>query len=190
MALVGAVWAFWTRGSVFSLTTDAPWLAGSASFWGLGVWCGLAIALALWIVAMTRVLVQRTAWARRLHLALRIALLGLSPGRIAQLALLSAAAEELFFRAALAPSLGLFTSALVFGLLHVSPQGTGFAWSLWAMVMGLLFGGLFLGSGSLLPALLAHALINYENMHYLCNYDPTPLDMDRAGPQDSRRETV
>lgn len=26
---------------------------------------------------------------------------------------------------------------------------------------------------------LARAVINYENMQYICNYDPTPLDMDR-----------
>jgi membrane protease YdiL (CAAX protease family) len=118
---------------------------------------------------------------------LRATLLGLPPGRIALLAVLSATAEELLFRAALVPSMGLWASSLVFGLAHVSRSSSKLAWSLWAFVMGLAFGALFLASGSLWPSIVAHALINYENMHYICNYDPTPLDMDRENPQPAQR---
>jgi membrane protease YdiL (CAAX protease family) len=46
-------------------------------------------------------------------------------------------------------------------------------------VMGALFGVLYEASGTLLAPVLAHALINYENMQYIIHYDPTPLDMDR-----------
>jgi uncharacterized protein len=182
MGALGVGWAFGTRGSVFSLS-DAAWLRSPS----LGAWCVIAVAIAVSVVAATRELVRRTRWARRLHLNLRGTLLGLTPGRIALLSLLSATAEELFFRAALAPSLGLVASSVLFGLAHVGPGEQKLAWSLWALLMGLVFGALFFASGSLLPPLLAHALINYENMHYICNYDPTPLDIDRMHAQSARK---
>ena len=81
-----------------------------------------------------------TSWARELHVTLRGSLLGLTPGRMLQLSVLSALSEELLFRALLGPLIGLVPSALVFGVLHVSPRGTSLAWPLWAFVMGLLFG--------------------------------------------------
>jgi membrane protease YdiL (CAAX protease family) len=185
MGALGAGWAFWTRGTVLSVS-DGAWFRSTS----LSVWCGAAVGVAVSVVLLTRELVHRTRWARQLHQSLRGALLGLSTSRIALLSLLSATAEELFFRAALAPSLGLLASAVLFGAAHISPAEPKLAWSLWALVMGLVFGLLFFASGSLLPPLLAHALINYENMHYICNYDPTPLDIDRRRPQDSRRESL
>jgi membrane protease YdiL (CAAX protease family) len=188
MGAIGACWAYWSRAAVFR----APGAAEKVSQdpWSLGVWCVIAIVLAIAVVAITRWLVQRTQWARRLHLALRGPLLGLTPSRIALLSLLSATGEELFFRAALTPSVGLWASALIFGLCHATPDVGGPSWSIWAFVMGLVFGALFLASGSLLPSMLAHALINHENMHYICNYDPTPLDIDRLTTQGSRRGSV
>jgi membrane protease YdiL (CAAX protease family) len=179
MAAFAALWAYWTRGSVLSLD-QAPWLSPDRRFAAIfGLVLGLGIAVAT--VASTRLLVSRTAWARELHLTLRAALLGLPAGRVAQLALLSSVSEELLFRGALMPTLGLWGSSLLFGVLHVSPRGTYFAWALWALVMGLLFGALFAASGTLLAPILAHALINYENMQYIIHYDPTPLDKSRPG---------
>jgi membrane protease YdiL (CAAX protease family) len=179
MAALAALWAYWTRGSVLSLD-QPPWLSPQRGLSaGLGLALGLVLALAT--IASTRWLVARTAWARELHLTLRAALLGLPAGRVAQLALLSSVSEELLFRGALMPALGLVGSSLLFGVLHVSPRGTFFAWSLWATVMGLAFGALFAASGTLLAPILAHALINYENMQYIIHYDPTPLDKRRLG---------
>ena len=179
MATVAALWAYWTRGAVLSLEA-APWLSPNRGLaTGLGI--GLGVVVALVTIASTRVLVARTTWARELHLTLRAALLGMSAGRVLTLALLSSISEELLFRAALLPALGLLASSLVFGILHVSPRGTYFAWTLWATLMGFTFGALFLASGSLLAPIVAHALINYENMQYIIHYDPTPVDRSRLG---------
>jgi membrane protease YdiL (CAAX protease family) len=188
MGAIGASWAYWSRKAVFRAPA-VPWAVPRGP-WLLGVWCLIAILLAIIVIITTRWLVVRTRWARRLHMTLRGPLLGLTPSRIALLSVLSASAEELFFRAALTPSTGLWGSALIFGLCHVTPKAGGISWSLWALVMGVAFGALFLASGSLLPPLLAHALINHENMHYICNYDPTPLDIDRLTPQGPRRGSV
>ena len=187
MGAIGASWAYGTRAAVFQ-APHVPW-ATLSSPWFLGVWCVIAIVLAIAVVATTRWLVQRTRWARRLHLNLRGPLLGLTPGRIALLSVLSATAEELFFRAALTPSVGVWGSSLLFALCHLTPK-VGLSWSVWAFVMGLLFAALFLVSGSLWPPILLHALINHQNMHYICNYDPTPLDIDRIAAHGPRRGPV
>ena len=99
------------------------------------------------------------------------------------LACASAVAEELFFRAALLPLCGILLSSLLFGLLHVSPRETFLGWVLWATIMGVVFGGLYVASGTLLAPIIAHAAINFENMQYLCTYDPTSVDTPRVAPQ-------
>jgi membrane protease YdiL (CAAX protease family) len=188
MGAVGAAWAYWARGAVLTLPEETR--SSALQNWGVWVWCLVALGFAAATVASTRLLVKHTKWARRLHMRLRGLLLGLSGSRIALLSLLSATAEELVFRAALAPSLGLVWSSVLFGALHVSPRGAGHAWGLWAFVMGLCFGALYFASGSLLPPILAHAVINFENMHYICSFDPTRRYTRRAGPQGSLEPPV
>lgn len=177
MAIVGAGWAYVSRGAVLSPAGE-PWFG--ARYAGAVGLC-LGAALALGTILATRVLVVHTRWARELHLTLRAALVGTSPRRVAQLALLSGISEELLFRSALAPSLGIVASSLLFGLMHIAPRGIYLAWALWASVMGMAFAVLFEASGTLLAPILAHVLINYENMQYIIHYDPTPLDSDRLG---------
>jgi membrane protease YdiL (CAAX protease family) len=185
MGALGAGWAYWKRGSAFSLS-DGGWFGSSSVM----LWSLAAAAFAVSVALVTKGLVRRTRWAKSLHMELRATILGMAPERIALLAVLSATAEELLFRSALVPSLGLLASSTVFGLAHFSPGVSKLAWSVWALLMGLTFGVLFLASGSLWPPIVAHALINYENMHYICNYDPTPLDMDREHPQETQRESL
>jgi membrane protease YdiL (CAAX protease family) len=122
-------------------------------------------------------------------MTLRGLLLGLTPGRMLQLSVLSALSEELLFRALLVPMMGLVPSALVFGVLHISPRGTSVAWPVWAFAMGVSFGALFEASGTLFAPILAHALINYENMQYISNYDPSPLEIDRPGRREVTRKS-
>ncbi len=177
MGAAGFAWAQLSHGS--ALSSPRPgWLSSNPV---IALSAGLLIALLVAAVTVwsTRLLVARTEWARTLHRELRATLVGSSAGQLALLAGLSALAEELLFRAALQPAVGLVASSLIFGLVHVSPRGTGFAWTLWALLMGLIFGVLFEASGSLIVPIAAHALINYENMQYICNYDPTYFDIDR-----------
>ncbi len=174
MGAVGFAWARIARGAVLTTPKNA-WLSQDSSV-ALSMGCALALLVVVITVWSTRVLVARTQWARALHRELRITLVGSSAGQLAVLASLSAFAEELFFRAALQPVVGLVAASCAFGLVHVSPRGTGVAWTAWALLMGLVFGVLFEASGSLIVPIVAHALINYENMQYICNYDPTYLD--------------
>jgi len=138
-------------------------------------------------VAATRWLVRHTRWARSLRVTLRSALLGASSRRLLLLALSSSLAEELLFRAALLPSIGVLASSLIFGALHNSAsRDSQLPWMLWATLMGLVFGLLFVASGSLLAPLFAHAAINYENMHYVCSEQPVQTAGTRSDPHGER----
>ncbi|MEY4511236.1 MAG: hypothetical protein RLZZ450_3358 [Pseudomonadota bacterium] len=187
LAALGAGLAYLLHGQVL----HAPRGPRFSDHPSLALFGGLALAalVTLITVVSTRWLVARTTWARKLHGTLRAALLGATPQRLLLLAVASSVAEELFFRAALLPWIGLFASSLVFGLLHVSSRETYLGWMLWASLMGAVFGVLFVGSGGLLAPIVAHAAINYENMRYLCSFDPTGIDRSQKpthGPRARR----
>ncbi|RYZ55073.1 MAG: CPBP family intramembrane metalloprotease [Proteobacteria bacterium] len=80
------------------------------------------------------------------------------------LAVVSALGEELLFRGAIQPELGLIGTACLFGLLHLGPQGLLSIWTLWAVLSGLMFGWMFQQTGSLLPVILCHIIVNTISM--------------------------
>lgn len=178
----GAAWALSTRGSVLSAPRSWLSLSGPRS----AAWIGLAgtLLLTLSTLWVTRWLVGHTRWAARLHLHLRSSLLGTTRRQMLVLASLAACSEEIVFRAALGPSLGFVGSSALFAVLHRGPQESPLQPKLWAFAMGLCLSALYLASGTLLAPVLAHALINYENMQYICNHKPTLRHIDdfRAAP--------
>lgn len=126
----------------------------------LGAGSGLAV------VALTRLL-GRWAPMRRLEQELS-SLLG-RPGSvaIAVLAVTSAVGEEVLFRGALQPLLGLVLTAIVFGLVHGGPTPRFRAWALFALLAGLLLGWLEEFTGNLLAPILCHLTVNYFNLHHI-----------------------
>ncbi len=127
----------------------------------------LGTALAVATIGATRQFVRRWDWARALHADLRPAVRGAGGGAIVLLGVAGAASEELFFRGLLTTSLGLVVSSLAFGLLHQMRGPARWVWAAWATVMGFLFGGLLLATGSLLGPIVAHAAINVANLRFL-----------------------
>ena len=77
------------------------------------------------------------------------------------LAVLSSVAEELFFRGALLPLIGVWGQALLFALMHPAPR-KAWSYTVFTGVAGLAFGYATLYSGSLLPAIFAHFVINLQ----------------------------
>jgi uncharacterized protein len=77
------------------------------------------------------------------------------------LAVLSSLAEEIFFRGALMPLLGVWGQALVFGLLHPMPR-RAWLYTVFTCGAGLCFGYATLWTGSLIPAIAAHFVINLQ----------------------------
>ena len=133
----------------------------------LAVSVGLGGALAFAVVATTPALIRRAAWARALRDEMRPIVETLSPAEILFLAVSSGLAEELFFRGAMQPVLGLVATSVVFGAVHTGPKRVFMAWSIWAFVMGLLFGLIFEATGVLWGPVLAHVLINDRNLTYM-----------------------
>lgn len=179
---------------VLSLLTLAVALARDESpveteAWVEGVpsWvCHLAsiaggVLLAFVTVRATRTFVKRWGWAKMLHADLRPAVRDAGNGTILVLGIASSVAEELFFRGLLTPALGLVLSSLAFGGLHQLRGRVGWIWAGWATVMGLLFGSLFLATGSLVGPIIAHAAINVMNLRFLRDTDVEPKKPRRLG---------
>jgi len=75
--------------------------------------------------------------------------------------------EEVFFRGALMPWIGLVPQAILFGLLHIGPSKRFLPWTAWALLMGLVFGGLVELTGDLGGAIACHFTINFMNLHFI-----------------------
>lgn len=178
IGLAAGIWAYVWR--------DSPWLHPEP-WLELPAWAAhgysalLGLTFGLGVVALTRVLVERSAWARTLHDELRPLARGITTETIVWLALLSSFAEELLFRAILQPATNVWIQALVFGLLHQIPGRARWIWAGWATIMGALLGLLFVGTGSLVGPLVAHALINGMNLRFLKTHDATPVSRALGG---------
>jgi membrane protease YdiL (CAAX protease family) len=154
--LIGAL-----RGDVdiYRLASSEPWkLAFSPA---LGVVVGLGLVFA------SRLCVHRFDWARRLHRDFRGLLGNLSARDVFVLAAASSVGEELLFRGALLPWIGLVPSTVVFAALHVGPGVRFLPWTASAFLVGLLFGGLYVLLGDLGAPIAAHFTINYLNLGYI-----------------------
>ena len=135
----------------------------------LGIVAGLLIGLGF--VFASRFATHRFEWGRALHRDLR-ALLGPLPSmEIVALALGSAFGEEIFFRGALLPAIGLWASSVIFALLHIGPKLRFLPWTFSSLVAGLVFGQLFLWAGDLGGPVVAHFTVNALNLRYLATTD-------------------
>lgn len=85
------------------------------------------------------------------------------------IAIISGVAEELFFRGVLQTQYGIWVASLIFGLAHIWRK-TAILYGIYAAVMGLLFGGLYLWSGSLWVPTLAHIVNNFVAILYYVHY--------------------
>jgi hypothetical protein len=149
------------------------WL-GTRGWAALLLSLGLGMVLGSTTIAATPVMVQRWRWARALHLALRPAAHGAGNPALFLVAVASATGEELLFRGLLVPLLGVTASSLAFGLMHQIGGRGRWWWMAWATVMGLLFGEIYAMTGSLVGPLVAHGAINYSNLRFLRDNDPSP----------------
>ena len=135
----------------------------------LGILAGLLMGLG--IVFASRLAVHRFEWARALHRDLRGLLGPLPASEIVVLSLASSMGEEIFFRGAMMPAAGLLLSSAIFALLHIGPRMRFLPWTISSLVAGLMFGQLFLWSGDLTGAVVAHFTVNFLNLRYLSAND-------------------
>lgn len=126
---------------------------------------------------------------RRLKMTFAQIFKGLNFPQVFLLAALSSIGEELLFRGALQPFLGVWFTALIFAVLHVDPDGRSMIWTCWALIGGIVMGFAVQTTGSLWPAILIHFgvnLISIRRVSRLAKKSATSqeshLGITRGGP--------
>jgi len=160
---------------IWGALTGRPWLLFSPGITSpmdllLGVTAGLGLGIS--VVLLTRLSLAWLAWAREMYRWFGQVLGPLSRRDAFWLALLSSIGEELFFRGAMQPSLGLWITSAIFGLAHLPPRARYLPWTATAALMGLAMGAITLWTHNLAGAMLAHFLINFLNLSQLERYAP------------------
>jgi len=139
----------------------------------------LAAGAGLWAASLGLLEVQSVFWPpseaflemfRQLHKALRPRDALDAAFSVAAIAIFPATCEEILFRGVVLPALArplgaigaVLTSALMFGLIHLDAAGDGAAFTRipFAILVGVGLGLLRVWTGSLLPPILAHAVLN------------------------------
>lgn len=117
-------------------------------------------------LAGTAVLLAATPWMMRFDWAQRITELvrqvfgSLTLTQALWLGLVSGVCEELLFRGALQPMLGVVPASILFALAHLIG-----GWWIFALAVGLALGILYDWGGNLWPCVLAHGLLNTINLY-------------------------
>ncbi len=156
LALGGVVWLGTTQGSI-----QAPVFIDSDHWWQ-DLLLGLAAASVL--LLSWRVAQLFLTPVQELERQLGKMLSGIAPNDVLPLALLSGFAEEFFFRGAMQMAWGWPWTTAIFALLHTGRQRIFLLWTAFAALAGLLFALLTEWRGNLLPAILAHVLVNAINL--------------------------
>lgn len=169
-------------GGLYAVALIWCWLAGRAlPFIGMpaqrsievGILAGLAVAA--FGVISSRLAVRWIEAVRKLAQRFRDLVGPLSRREILLIAACSSLGEEAFFRGAVQPAFGIVVASLVFGCLHAPVERVFWIWTIWAVGMGFVLGGLALWEGGLVAPVVAHFGINWLNLTHICSL-PTGED--------------
>ena len=160
MAAGAALWRVVIQGEPMFFASVAAQQRG-VSFWGD---VAVGVGTGLFVILLSDLLTERTQWGEDLARRLAETVGSLSGLQCVGLALLSGIGEEMFFRGALQPVVGLGWASLLFGLMHFAPDKALLPWTGFAVVMGAVLGALYLWTGSLWAPILAHVVINGVNL--------------------------
>jgi membrane protease YdiL (CAAX protease family) len=141
----------------------------AANWWGLYLWHGWSWSARDWgiVLAATALLtgVNAVVWATSDHLRQAMSrlfddVLGpLQPIDFPLVALLSGIGEEIAFRGAAQPLMGIVPSSLLFAVLHIPGPGL-WVYGLWALFASLFLGNLYAWTGNLFVPIGVHILNN------------------------------
>ena len=131
---------------------------------GLGGAMLAGLILGLFSLGLSEGLTRFSSLGEALADTLGESLVGITAADGILLAFASGIAEEMFFRGALQPAVGLVWASLLFGACHFLPRRELALWSLYAVAMGFAFGWLFEATGHLVAPIAAHVLVNAVNL--------------------------
>ncbi|MBI4614372.1 MAG: CPBP family intramembrane metalloprotease [Planctomycetes bacterium] len=154
-------------------TVQSPetWRVGAIQT-ALGLAAGLAVVAAGWLSS------RLLPWMRTLEREFETYLFWVRGWTdILTVAVLSALAEEAFFRGLLQPWLGLGWASFLFAACHPPLNSRLALWPVFAMAMGLLMGWLFEITGeNLLAPTATHFLVNLLNLRLITARKPSGAD--------------
>lgn len=140
---------------------------------------GIVVAAVLFLLLFQRLLEDFFASYATFKRRLALMFGGLGWLGVIWLALVSAFGEELLFRGAIQPFLGLWFTSVLFGLLHLDPEGGISAWTIWAVLAGVILGAVVEVTGSLWPAIIIHFVVNFVGIRSLTRIVLKPI---KTGP--------
>jgi membrane protease YdiL (CAAX protease family) len=153
MGAGGLAWAAFLEGPSYLSPNRQPTLLVSA--------LGLGVAAAVAVHGVSLLLERWIKSLKALSEEMRAVFGRLGHAQVLAFSFSSALGEELLFRAALLPATGLVVSSLVFGAAHGFFHPRYLAWSLFAVAMGFVLGGLTLWTGNVVAAVICHFTVNY-----------------------------
>ena len=150
----------------FSLLRWEQWLSN----WGIGqferdVLVGAMIGLAS--VKISRIMSAQFQWAKRIDDDFAPFFREQSSLNLTLLALSSSLVEEIVFRGWLQGLIGFVAASIIFGLLHMPPKREHWPWTISALTMGFVLGGMYEWRGAVTAPFVTHFTINYFNLHAL-----------------------
>ena len=125
---------------------------------------GIGVFVGLLTIAAGELLTEYTNLGEGLADLVGETLAGVRVPEAILLALASGLAEEMLFRGALQPTVGLVWASVIFGVCHFVPRRDLILWSVYAVVMGFVFGLLFEWTGHLAAPVAAHTVVNAVNL--------------------------
>ncbi len=170
---VGLAWGFYAAMAAIALLWrgfwdgQLPWSVPGASPLPLAVRIVAGVVVGLAAVGASRWWIGQSERASRLSEELGRMLGPMSASAAWGLALASGVGEELLFRGAAQPALGIVLASLLFAAVHYLPGPGLWIWSLYALAAGLVLGGLFEWTGDALAPVVAHAVLNGVNLNWL-----------------------
>lgn len=160
MVIAALLWRGWWDGQL-------PWSAPGTAPIPLLLRFGAGLGTGLLGVGLSRWWIDRSERGRRLSDELGRVLGPMGAGTAWGLALASGLGEELLFRGAAQPAIGLVLASLLFAAVHYLPGPGLWIWTLYALAAGLILGGLFQWTGDALAPVTAHAVLNGINLSWL-----------------------
>lgn len=160
MGVVALLWRGWWD-------QDWPWAAPGVEAAPLWLRLGAGLAVGSAGVVLSRVWMARSERAARLSDELARMLGPMTTPVAWGLAIASGLGEEVLFRGAAQPTLGIVAASLLFAAVHYLPGPGLWIWTLYAAGAGLVLGGLFHWTGDLLAPVLAHTVLNGVNLSWL-----------------------
>lgn len=161
MALAACALSWFVQGRLPFYVGDPPSASSVVRWAAAGALAGLSV------VIISHLVRDAFSWARTLSDWFSEVLGEISWGQAFLLALTSGIGEELLFRGALQPVLGLIPASILFGLAHWPMKRSLIPWTLSAALLGLAFGWAFERSGHVTGPVVAHFVINLLNLRAL-----------------------